>query len=254
MRNFLHTKYAILIIICLIVTNGCVLNKLTSDSEHCYDVESFKQSFNNMANLSVISLTNELESNTKNLSEIKTILGEPIEEWMDTFEYGLYVNTRCDDFYPESYYPYFPDTLWRVPLLIIHKCVWGKDNKDITLFFANDCNNGEQPFWGYVTEYDYDYYIPLRLLPEKDFSLDQVINKRGKPIYESVYTVTYGVDFSMFRNIYALRDVPEATIHLYKWYIDYYHSLVLAYLEDEDKDKSKPICGMLCNNMYFDYE
>lgn len=254
MRIQLTTKYAILIMFCLVVSNGCVFNKGTSDNEHCYDVESFKEPFKHIANLSVISLTKELEYNTKNLSEIKTILGEPIEEYMDTFKYGRYVESRDDDQSIDYYYYYFPDTLWEVPLLIIHKCVWGKGNKNITLFFANDCNNGEQPFWGYVMEYDYDYYIPLRLLPEKDFSLNQVINKRGKPIYESVYTVTYGVDYSMFRDIYALRDVPEATIHLYKWYIDYYHSLVLAYLEDEDKDKSKPVCGMLCNNMYFDYE
>ena len=254
MEILYNKKNAVFILFCLLIAGSCTIDKRTSDIQDCYDVESLKEPFKYMADISVIPLTKELEFNTKNLSEIKTILGEPIEEYMDTFRYGSYVESRNDDLSIDRYYYYFPDTLWEIPRLIVHKCVWGKDNKDITLFFANDCNNGEQPFWGYVTEYDDDYYIPLRSLPEKELSVYQAINKRGKPIYKNVDTVLYGVYYQLHQDIYALRDVPKATIHEYRWYVDDFHSLVLVYLENDDKNKTKPVWGMLCHNAYFDYE
>ena len=245
-------KYVVVILFCLIITNICIAQKEANNNKDCYDVESFKGAFKNIANSTwKVSLSKELEFNTKSLSEIKSILGEPNEEYLDTFNYGDYVTNR--DLRTDHHYYPIQVKLKKIRRLIIRTCVWGKGKKDITLFFAKDCNNGEQPFWGYVQEYD-DLYTPFRLLPEKDLTINQVINKRGKPKYESIYNIRYGVEFRLHTDIYSLRNVPKASVHSYSWDVDGTHTLVLIYLENEDKEKSKPIGGMLCNNWWLDYE
>lgn len=246
-------KYAIVILFCLIITNICIANKGATGDKDCYDVELLKKPFQQIAYKSVVPLTKELEFNTKTFSEIKKIIGKPIEEYMDTFIYGNFYSHK--DSRIDQYYDYFPNKLWNKPRLIIRRCIWYMGNKDIILFFANDCKNGEQPFWGYVEEHDLgDSQVPLRLLPEKGLSLCKVIAMRGKPTHESIYTIKYGFTFHMPRDIYALRNVPEATVHEYQWELGDSRLLVLIYLENEDTEKSKPISGMLCKNAYWEYE
>ncbi len=239
------------ILFSLVIVSGC--NRGTQDNKKCFDTEAFKCAFDNIQKNSKIPLTKELKQNAKNLSQIKAELGDPIEEYTDSFRYGRYVESRNPDKHIDMSYDVFPDTLWRIPLLIVHKCVWARDNKDIVLFFANDCFKGEQPFWGYILEYG-DNYSPLRLLPEKDLSLNQVIERRGQPIQEEVYSVYYGVEYSPLEDIYVLRDVPEAIIHRYEWKADSVRTIVLSYLENENKDTAKPVWGMKCLDSYLMYE
>ncbi len=105
-----------------------------------------------------------------------------------------------------------------------------------------------------MKEYD-DFYTPLRLLPEKNLTISQVINKRGNPTcFEYVDTVHYGVNYPLFGDIYALRNVQDAAIHTYGWYVGGSHTLMLIYLENEDMNIAKPVWGMLCHNIYFDAE
>ena len=239
----------ILIAVCLIGANSC-----TKDNNQLYyDTDALKKAFDQIGDIYEISLTKELRSNTKTLSQIKKEIGIPIEEYVDTFEYGSYVYSNNPDKHIDPYYDIFPDTLWTIQTLIIHKCVWAYGDKDITVFFLNDRKKREQPIWGYISEYT-DWYRPLRLLPEKDFTINEVIKMRGKPINVCSYKVSYGVDYAPLADIYRLRDVPEAIIQSYTWKVDSARTLILSYMEDEDKSTAKPIRGILCNDEYLMYE
>lgn len=79
----------ILIAVCLIGANSC-----TKDNNQLYyDTDALKKAFDQIGDIYEISLTKELRSNTKTLSQIKKEIGIPIEEYVDTFEYGSYVYT-----------------------------------------------------------------------------------------------------------------------------------------------------------------
>lgn len=234
----------IIIAVCLIASSSC---NPKNSNRHCYDVEELKKSFEGIRDLDAISvyknsLCKNLEGDTKTIDQIITEYGEPIKEYTDTFRYGLFVNKGNLDLGIDRYYDLFPDTLWKIPLLIIKKCIWPQGNKDVTLFFLNDCHKGEQPICGYITEYDADY-LPLRLLAEKTSSPNEITKKRGLPDYEKTYEVFNGVDYSYMEEIYCLRDVPVATVHSYRWKADSIRSLIMIYMEDDDKDTAKPIWG-----------
>lgn len=238
-----------LLIIHLIGTNSCSKD----NNQRCYDADVLKKTFEQVGDLYVVPLTKELRSNTKTLSQIKEELGTPIEEYVDTFKFGKYVCSENPDKHIDPYYDIFPDTLWTIQTLIIHKCVWAYGDKDIILFFVKDCNNGEQPIWGYINEYT-DDYLPLRLLEEKNLSLNEIVKIRGLPNEVYSYKVFYGVDYPPLNDIYSLRDVPEATIKSYNWKVDSTSTLILSFLEGEDNDTAKPVRGILCNDEWLMYE
>ena len=245
-------RIIILLVVYLIGISACSLRNRETDNQYCYDVESIKKEFASMDKHNyyyIISLTKDLEHNTKNLSQIKEELGIPIEEYMDTFKFGRRIGSSGG--YYDHYYSDFPDTLWTMRALAIHKCVWVRGYKKITLYFLNDCNYGELPVWGHIFEYRPDgLVLPLRYLLAQNLTIKDAIRKMGRPNKEWTEEVSYGTRSENNTFIYKLKDVPLARIHMYQWDIGGSRCLLLGYLESEDKRTAKPIWGVNCLNWW----
>ena len=249
----------ILIQIALVMTFGCQNRRernmsASTNNPYYHDVGAFKAAFDLSGDSDRILLFKDFDLDSKDYNEMVEYLGNPVQEYMDTFKYGLNEDEAVDlDRFQiwhagNHHYYWFPDTFEHIDNLLIHKAIWPYGEKEaIVLYFTYDEEGDERPFWGYKRRYP-PTNIPLWALSEKDLTLSQVLELRGLPQEDRIERYEYGLsEFGpSLSNIFALRDTPEAKVHEYKWIDDSDFVLRLYYQDCKDIMNSRPIWGIIC--------
>lgn len=205
-------------------------------------------------------LKDTVESNVKyldlrklNKESISAIFGEPVFEDTDTFKFGKKqtkreITSNTENYYYESFYE-------KIAQITINKYIWAiGDTSVIIMQCAQDSKATLKPLNIRRIKYS-SKWSSFWALDERNMSLDQILQKRGKPNKEHTYPMLFGTrGDSVLEEIDMLKDVPKTIIKRYQWDVDSDTVLVLFFLEEGFSSQSKPIWGFLCSKESLMYE